>query len=402
MEGVFSMIFRFLGCILLIIGTCIGAGILALPLATAQAGFYPSCLLLIICWCISTATAFYLLEINLKLPANSNMISMARATLGGPGQVVAWVLFLLMLYSLLCAYLTGGRDVIRDSLSAFHIQLPSVINTLIFLFIFGYIVFRGMRSIDWANRGLMIGKLGILCLLFFLLMPHVSETYLSKENSLHALLPATMVMVTAFGFSVIVPSLRVYLESHVFLLRAAIFMGSAIALICYLLWLTVIHGVIDKEGPQGLIAIAHSTHQVSDLTQTLSHTLNNATLSSFIHLFTSICVITSFLGVSLGLSDFIADGVGVRKKGSGHIVVYVLTFLPPLAVTLFFPGAFIKALNYAGFFCIILFLLMPTLMAWQLRRRKKEENAYQVCGGNWLLGLSFLTSLSLLVIGILG
>ncbi len=394
------MIFRFLGCILLIIGTCIGAGILALPLATAQAGFYPACLLLIICWCISTATAFYLLEINLKLPVNSNMISMARATLGRPGQVLAWVLFLLMLYSLLAAYLTGGRDVIRDVFSAFHLQLPSAVNTIIFLFIFGYVVFRGMRSIDWANRGLMMGKLGILCLLFILLMPHVSAAYLSRENSLHALLPSTMVMVTAFGFSVIVPSLRVYLESNVFLLRAAIFIGSAIALVCYLLWLTVIHGVIDKAGPQGLVAIADSTHQVSNLTQTLSQTLNNVTVSSFIHLFTSICVITSFLGVSLGLSDFIADGVGVSKKGSGQITVYALTFLPPLAVTLFFPGAFIKALNYAGFFCIILFLLMPTIMAWQLRRTKKEETVYQVCGGNWLLALSFLMSLSFLVIGL--
>ena len=70
------------GSILLIVGTSIGAGLLALPLVTAEAGFFNTFLLLIICWFLMTAGAFYLLETNLQLPLNSNLITMSQRSLG--------------------------------------------------------------------------------------------------------------------------------------------------------------------------------------------------------------------------------------------------------------------------------------------------------------------------------
>jgi len=95
------MDFKLLGSILLIVGTSIGAGMLALPIATAQLGFFGSLILLLICWFVMTAGALLLLEVNLWLPQNSNLISMAKATIGPIGQIVAWITYLLLLYYLL-------------------------------------------------------------------------------------------------------------------------------------------------------------------------------------------------------------------------------------------------------------------------------------------------------------
>src|SRR3990167_146980 len=104
------MTHKLIGGILLVVGTAIGAGMLALPIATAQMGFWGSMGLLIVCWMIMTACSLLLLEVNLWLPPHSNLISMAGATLGWPAQVLAWVAYLVMLYSILCAYISGGGD----------------------------------------------------------------------------------------------------------------------------------------------------------------------------------------------------------------------------------------------------------------------------------------------------
>src|SRR5687767_12890429 len=99
---------KLIGGILLIVGTAIGGGMLALPIAASQMGFVYSSLMLLVCWVIMTFSAFLVLEVNLWLPANSNIISMAKVTLGKSGQAVAWVTYLLLFYSLIAAYMAGG------------------------------------------------------------------------------------------------------------------------------------------------------------------------------------------------------------------------------------------------------------------------------------------------------
>src|SRR3990167_7556773 len=115
---------KLLGGILLIVGTTIGAGILALPVATAELGFWGSLVLLIGCWTVMTTCAFLFLEVNLWLPPNTNLISMAGATLGRGGQVIAWLAYLLLLYSILSAYIAGGGDLFHYLLITSGIALP--------------------------------------------------------------------------------------------------------------------------------------------------------------------------------------------------------------------------------------------------------------------------------------
>ena len=90
-----------IGGMLLIVGTSIGGGMLALPVAMAKNGFFSSILFLTLCWGVMTLGALLILEVNLHLPPGSNLISMARLTLGWPGQVLAWILYLFLLYTLL-------------------------------------------------------------------------------------------------------------------------------------------------------------------------------------------------------------------------------------------------------------------------------------------------------------
>ncbi len=198
---------RFIGGILLIIGTSIGGGMLALPVATAEVGFFNSVLFLIGCWLVMTVGALLVLEVNLRLPPGSNMVSMAKSTLGLPGQILAWVTYLFLLYTLLAAYISGGSDVFSSIFATLHIAIPAKLSALIFTLLFGCVVYAGIRAVDFVNRGLMFGKLGVFLVLLVIISPHMKRTLLDG-GSVQAITGSLMILITSFGFASIVPSLR--------------------------------------------------------------------------------------------------------------------------------------------------------------------------------------------------
>ncbi|PIQ42694.1 MAG: tryptophan/tyrosine permease [Gammaproteobacteria bacterium CG11_big_fil_rev_8_21_14_0_20_46_22] len=392
------MLLRLIGCTLMVAGTSIGAGLLALPTATAASGFLTTTLTLLVCWVFMTAGAFYILEVSLKLKQNTNLISMAKASLGLPGQIITLCVYLLLLYALLSAYIAGGSDVVHMLLAKVHLAKYKVLDTLIFTLIFAAIVIRGVRTVDWTNRLLMTVKLGTFFALLVIISPHIT-THQLETGSPHAIWPAVMVVITSFGFAVIIPSLRSYLNDNVKHLRIAITAGSFIALACYWLWCLVVQGNLPLHGSNGLIQIAQSGSAVSGLTNALSQMLNRPSVTFAVHLFASISVLTSFLAVALSLSDFLADGLKLKKQGNDRVKVYAATFLPPLVIVLVYPGAFIQALAFAGILCVILLILLPALMAYRMREKHEGDVRFETPGGKTLLATTGLAAIVLLVIG---
>lgn len=227
-----------------------------------------------------TVGALLILEVNLRLPAGSNMVSMAKTTLGLPGQVIAWIAYLLLLYTLLAAYISGGSDVLNGLLQKANFNLPSWSTSLTFTLIFSLVVYGGIRSVDYVNRGLMFGKLGVYLLLVVIISPHVQLTSLSG-GSVKAVTGSLMVLITSFGFASIVPSLREYFHDDVHSLRKVILLGSLIPLTCYILWDAVIMGVVQREGDNGLIALMSNEHATSGLTNALSTAVNSQWITGF-------------------------------------------------------------------------------------------------------------------------
>lgn len=394
---------RLIGGILLIVGTSIGAGMLGLPIAAAQLGFAGSLILLVGCWFILTVGALLILEINLWLPVNTNLISMAKVTLGPFGQIIAWITYLLLLYSLLCAYIAGGSDLFHSLLLTHNIAIPEWAGAILFTLIFGTIVILGIRSVDIVNRGLMFFKFAAYLLIVIFLLPYISLFKLADGNlSYLSSASAIMVTATAFGYATIIPSLRVYFAGDVNKLRLAIIIGSLIPLICYIGWDAVIMGIVPLEGSDSLQSILKSSNSASDLVTTLNHHVTSPLVELAVKGFTSVCVLTSFLGVALCLTDFLSDGLQLPKKGISNLIIHALTFLPALGITLFFPNIFIKALGHAGVFAVILLILLPAAMAWSGRYYCGIAKGFKVPGGRIFLALIILFSLALIFKGLTG
>ena len=395
---------KLLGGILLVVGTTIGAGMLALPVATAQLGFWGSSILLIACWAVMTTCAFLFLEVNLWLPANSNVISMAEVTLGKVGQSITWIVYLLLLYSILSAYIAGGGDLLHYLLTTSNVKISVPQADILFTVLFGFIVYCGIRSVDYVNRGLMFGKLGALLLLIFLIFPFVSSTNLNSGEFKYVFSPTSIsVTVVAFACLIIIPSLRSYFGDDIKSLKKAILIGTLIPLVCYILWNMVIMGVIPLEGTPGLKALLNSSSSNSGLVAALTSLLQKDTITLLAKFFTSICVATSFLSASLSLSDFLSDGLRISKKGYGNIIVFGATFIPPVLIVLFYPNAFFFFLQYAGVWCFILMILLPPLMVWRGRYHQAlAQRSYQVRGGKFLLAILLIFATLMIGFGIEG
>lgn len=393
------MNFKIFGGVLIIIGTTIGAGILALPLATAAGGFWYSVVLLAFCWLASTFSAFLLLEVNLWLPEKSNLISMAKLTLGLPGQVLAWFFYLLLLYSLTSAYVSGGSDVLHGLLAEIGAHIPMWLSSILFTVVLGYVVYLGVQRVDHVNRVFMSVKLITFALLVLFIFPFVDGSLL-PANHFKLALGATTVAITSFGYSIVVPSLRSYFNSNIKQLRVTLLLGSLIPLVLYIIWEVAIFGIVPTHSPHGLIAIGQSHGTTMHLLAAIRRAVQSPEVITMARLFTAICMVTSFLGVSLSLKDFLFDGFDVAATLSGKSLVYGFTFLPALIIVIFMPSIFIIAIRYAGVACIVLLIIMPLLMAYR-GRYYLGQSGYRVLprGGKPLMVFFMIVGVILLALG---
>lgn len=389
---------RVFGGALLVAGTCIGAGMLGVPISTAAGGFYPSTIAFFVCWLFMTLTAFLMLEISLGYPEETNLITMARATLGRAGAWFAWFCYLLFLYSLMAAYTSGAAGIISKLFEQFGIATTLALPT--FVVFFATIVFLGTRWVDGTNRIMMIGLFVAYFALVLIIVPKVNLDSI-EHGEVKYLWISGPLLVTSFGFHLLIPSLKNYMHADVTELRLSIFLGSLIPLIVYLFWEFIILGMVPAKGSEGLIAMNHAEQPVTHLTNALSSALNNAWVTRSAKLFSFCAILTSFIGVSLGLFDFLADGFHIRKNVKGKIILAIITFLPPTVFAIVYPAGFLLALRYAGVFAAILLVMYPALMVWQNRYRLKNPNPYQVAGGKAALVLAILFGLGVIFLEVL-
>lgn len=387
------------GSVFMIAGTTIGAGMLALPLKTAAGGFLPSIVLFLISFLFMLYTVFLLLEATLMSPSTgANFISMTGERLGKTGQTMAWVFFLLLLYSVSAAYMSAGGSLITTLIRDQAIStLPMFVGMLLFALLFGFVVFFGTRTVDNINKFLVIGLILSFVLLISGMIPSMDMSHIRTEAHPLLLMVAVPVVILSFTSHVIVPSLRSYLNSDVKELKRALFWGMLIPLIFYVCWEFLILSLVPSEGPHGILAIAQGAYPVAALTDTLQGNLGLPFIAAAVGAFSFCALVTSFLAVNLSLKDFLADGLNIRQTIRGRFLVCLLTVLPPLVYALLFPKGFTFALGYAGVFVAVLYGILPALMVYRGRYMQGLKAPYTTPGGKF--GLVVVLIGSLLVIG---
>lgn len=387
---------RTLGSVFIVAGTTIGAGMLAMPLAAAGVGFSVTLVLLFALWGLMCYTALLLLEVYQHVPADTGLGSLARRYLGRHGQWVTGFSMMFLMYALTAAYMSGAGELLASSLTAWTgMNISSVSGVFLFTFVAGGVVCIGTSLVDLFNRFLFSAKIIFLVVMLALLLPHVHQVNLLTlplEKGLA--LSAMPVIFTSFGFHGSVPSIVSYMGGNVRKLRGIFITGSAIPLVAYIFWQLATLGSIESSTFMGMLA---NHAGLNGLLEALREVVASPHVELAVHLFADLALATSFLGVSLGLFDYLADLFQRRNTATGRLQTGAITFLPPLAFALFYPRGFVMALGYAGVALAVLALLIPALLAWQSRKAHPEVE-YRVLGGKPALCLVMACGVTIIAV----
>lgn len=386
---------RTLGSIFIVAGTTIGAGMLAMPIAAAGNGSTISLAMLFVLWALMCYTALLLVEVYQHESSETGIGSVAQRYLGSGGKFITGFSMMFLMYALTAAYVSGAGEIITSNLkSSFAIEMADWMGIVIFTVIGGGVVCFGTSSVDFINRILFAAKIVFLVIILVLMMPHVEQqNLLSAPTEKVLILSAIPVFFTSFGFHGSVPSVVKYMGGDVKKLRIIFIIGSAIPLVAYILWQIATLGSIN---PTTFIGILAENSGLNGLLDAIRNVVMSERTQFIAQMFMSLALATSFLGIALGLFDFLADLFKRQDNMEGRLQTGLLTFLPPLVFALFYPKGFVMALGFAAIALSILALLLPSAMAF--KSRLCNERKYQVTGGTPALFIVFLCGI--VVIGV--
>nr|WP_263440639.1 tyrosine transporter TyrP [Klebsiella oxytoca] len=369
---------------------------LAMPLASAGVGFGVTLALLITLWALMCYTALLLLEVYQHVPADMGLGSLAARYLGRYGQWATGFCMLFLLYALTAAYISGAGELLASSLNQWlDWTLPPAAGVLIFTAIGGTVVCIGTSLVDLFNRFLFGAKIIFLAIMLALLLPHIHQINLLTLPLQQGLaLSAIPVIFTSFGFHGSIPSIVSYLGGDIRKLRRVFIIGSFIPLVAYIFWQLATLGSIDSPAFTALLA---QNAGLNGLLEAIREVVASSHVELAVHLFADLALATSFLGVALGLFDYLADLFQRQNSAGGRLQSGLITFLPPLAFALFYPRGFVMALGYAGVALAVLALMLPSLLVMKSRQQHPDA-PWRVAGGSAALWLVLLCGIAIVVI----
>lgn len=376
------------GSTLLVAGTMIGAGMLAMPLTSAGIGFGFTLVLLLGLWALLTFSALLFVELYQTAESDAGIGTLAEQYFGKTGRIIATAVLIIFLYALIAAYISGGGSLLKDLLPE---SFGDKVSVLLFTVIFGSFIVIGTHSVDKINRVLFFVMLAAFAVVLSLMLPEIKfDNLMATPIDKALIISASPVFFTAFGFHGSIPSLNKYLDGNVKALRFSILVGSAITLCAYILWQLSTHGLLTQNE---FLQILKEDATLNGLVKATFAITGSNVIASAVKLFSTLALITSFLGVGLGLLECIED---LLKRSfnvtAGRISLGLLTFIPPLVFALFYPEGFILALGYAGQMFAFYAVVLPVSLVWKARRTHTNL-PYKVWGGN-------LTLIIVLVLGI--
>ena len=367
----------------LIAGNLIGAGILGLPINTGLAGLLPSMAAMLAGGAMMYLTAIILGgEAARSRNETFDYPSLYGAYLGRFGKWIAIAANMIILYGLLTAYFTGGEKIVASL-----IGWESRPLLLMLLFSAPLIVLAciNLSFLQRINTLLML-----LLVLAFAVLVFMGSGHIQTKRMLYTdwlFLPLTLpIIVTAFHFHNIIPTLSADLNWDMALFRKAVFWGMLLALVMNGLWVFIGIGVIPLTGENSIL---ESFHTNAPATLPMAFQIKSGLFTLCASIFALVAICTSFLANAVGLQSFIRDLLANVFRIESRPLVIAVTFLPPLLTALIYPDIFLKALDIVGGVgIVVLFGVLPTLIVMMDRTRSPKLRL--VCLAAFLFSLAIL------------
>ena len=309
----------------IIASVCVGAGMLGLPSAGAGAWTSWSTLAIILTMVVMTVSGWMLLEALKPYALTASFNSVTKDLLGHRINLFNNLTVYFVGGILLYAYITSS-GLILGGLLGINSQLASVL----FVLVFSWFVWHSTRAVDRISVVLIVfmvlsfvfGVSGLASKVDTAKLFNSFAEELGRAPYALAMLPVAL---TSFGYHHSVASMRAYYGEEQ-KARQAILGGTLIALALYLLWLLSIFGNLPRPAFGPVIA---KGGDVDVLLGALASVIESRQVSQAINLFSMAAILSSFIGVGLGVFDYLADLFRFDNSRRGRAKSWAVTFLPP-------------------------------------------------------------------------
>lgn len=358
-----------LNAIVLVAGTTVGAGILALPAVTQPAGFIPSTLALTGAWMYMATTGLFIAEVACKTMATTgkpatSLKSMAAGSVGPIGAWLTSAAFVFLHMALLIAYCSRGGELLTS-------LLPGTLGVpppLAFAGLFGGFIFvtKGTDALDQGNNIFATIVVASFFALVALVIPAGDLGQLFSTSNWSQATDTIPTLLLSLVYHNVVPTVCAQLEGDRNKITKAVVVGSLIPFLMFVIWNAAV-----------LAALPGATGTANPLEVLRSS--GSPLVAGGILAFSLSAIVTSFVGFVVALTDFFADFLGGEDSSStgpgfslAKLRDFALTLVPPVLVAVWDPSLFFQAIDQAGAFGVsTLFGLLPALMV--LSQRSNES-----------------------------
>ena len=352
---------------LMVAGLCIGGAMVGMPAALAPLGLLGSLVLLLCCFGLMLLTALLTYELACYGKEGTHFLHMAKSSLGPVGEWVISACYVILLYALLSAYLSGAFDMSASILHLLDFHVSALWVAGFILLLLALLVGSGVSRVASFNRWLMLGMLiSFVGIITFFSGDLHDNLLVHPVNAVSAIPSALMVALTSFGFHILIPTIKQYLDNVHRRAFSAFFIGALIAVSAYVVWILFVYYLTDASS---LIAIREGELGPSEILAALSRHTSHVSLVVFGQGFLLLALLTSFVGVLISLLDFFIDAFPIKKSQNNRLLLLMLCLAVPLIFIMTIPYGFIIALQYAGLMVLILHGIFPCIAVLIQRRR---------------------------------
>lgn len=380
-----------IGAILLVAGTCIGSGMIALPIVLSKIGLVPSILLMLVIWGVMYYSSLISLEINLKAGKGLALGELGQLFSGSVAKWIGSISLALLCYALLAVFLYGGASIFQKLLIDSSLSFSQLVLT--YASVTFCVLILPVRMVDYCNRILFMLMIAVIVCLIVGLGSMIDYSDLplfsAQANEFSAWRLLIPVVFTSFGFQVIFHIMTDFCDKNVKMLKQAFFWGSMIPAVVYIIWTVCVLSVVYHENRQFYHLMLMGDADIGDLIEVLSAVAKWPAVQVLIWWISSLAILTSVVGVGLGLCASLQQTLKpiILSPRLRQMSAALLTVLPAYIVASIVPGAFTSVLGFAGIILVIIAILMPTYLLYKVGiskpyyRELKRKYLLMICVG---------------------
>ena len=430
---------KILSSALLIAGITVGGGFLALPTVVAPTGFLPSLTALMGVWAFLGAQAWVVVEAICRVAdSNSNnhsnnhntnnhnnngsmngnnefpgMPAVAKAAFGTLGERVVTVLLVLVVEATLVSQISRAGAMVSSSSAAGYRIGCAIASLSVAGIVFGpSLASRREQVTTSLNSVLTVVFCAMAVLLFVMGVPAANWSQLVQPQDWKALPQNIPTFLQLLVYGEILPTICNYLNYQLRPIGWAIGIGSMLPLVLEVGWAALGMGLRPATAMSGTtwedpvaLLLAAGPIQVPLFCLALSAILTT--------------ILGSYLALQSTLEDIVGNGTKVQTSTDSESAKYLsvghpntkrrrrvwsaaLIVLPALGIASISPSLFLKAIDFAGSYPVLLLWgIAPPAISLKLRKVAQRQGIEKTRGEHHL-PTWWIKTLMVLAVGLLG